>query len=507
MRMGQRLLAVALVGVLMTLAVVATALVTVNDLSVVNRDMARVSLALSHHKTADELHDALRADVMRAHLVGSGQLAASPEAVRKETHRHAARLRDQLEAAASVELAPDLKTALRRLRPIQQAYIVTAERAVESALSPKGLAPGAQTDYEAAFLFLVPEQASMTKRLLMETGRMERAAEVERNEAERTIVVAAVVALAGWLGLAGWQHRSMRRLQAALVREADQRSAADLLQRSLLPSRLPRVSGVELAARSVPGNARNRVGGDWYDAITLPTGQVLLVVGDVVGHDLPAATVMSQLRNSVRAYALEDSSPASVLTRVNRTAYLLGTSDLATCICILLDPGTRAGKWASAGHPPPLFASADGSRRLLVGEPGPPLGVTSPADYPEHRLLLEYGDTLLLYSDGLVERRGVPIDVGMSTLERLTQSHMPAEQMCEHLLAAMLNNGTNPDDVTCLLAQVTPSTVGYSSRPHVGADEPSDRVRLRPATAPAAALRRTAGHMVGRPPTDSSHTG
>jgi serine phosphatase RsbU (regulator of sigma subunit) len=464
-QVGRRLLVLALVGVLMTLSVVATALLSVRDMNAVNRELARVSSALNHHKTADEMHDALRADVARAQLAGSGQLTVPGSVVRRETHRHAARFRAELEAVSSVDLPVALQTALRRLRPTQEIYVVTAERTVASALSPTGLTAGAQTDYEAAFAFLVPEQNRMTQRLLAATQQAQRAATAQRRQAEGTIGVAAVIALAGWLALAGWQHRSTRRLHAALIREADHRATADLLQRSLLPSELPRVAGAKLAAHSVPGNARNRVGGDWYDAINLPTGEVLLVVGDVVGHDLPAATVMGQLRNGLRAYALEDASPASVLTRVNRAAHLLDTSDLATCICVRLDPVTLVATWASAGHPPPLLAGADRPRRrMLTGEPGPPLGVTAPAAYPEHHLQLHSGDTLLLYSDGLVERRGVPIDVGMAALETLALERMAPEEMCERLLTAMLHNGANPDDVTCLLLHVEAGPSGTPDR-------------------------------------------
>ncbi len=452
--MRQRWLVLGLLGVVMTLAVVGTALVTLRQVIAINSELAQVSRALHHHKTADEMHDALRADVARAELVGMGQSPVSAGQIRREAGRHATRFRRQLEAAAVLDLPRSLETELARIRPIQETYIVTAEAMAAAALSPRGVTPGAQTDYEAAYRFLVPEQNHLTARLVATTAQVERAAGDQRDQAERTMAVATSVALVGWLALVTWHRRSTRRLQGALVREAEHRSAADLLQRSLLPLHLPRVSGALLAARSVPGSARNRVGGDWYDAIHLPTGEVVLAVGDVVGHDLPAASVMGQLRNSLRAYAVEDASPASVLTRVNRAAHLLHTSDLATCICVVLDPETMMATWASAGHPPPLVTYPDNTRRLLEGEPGPPLGVMAATRYPEHSITMTAGDTMLLYSDGLVERRGLALGEGLAALQNVPVAHDDPERMCEQLLMSMVPENDNQDDVTCLLIQV-----------------------------------------------------
>src|SRR3990170_2621777 len=239
--MGQRLLVLVLLGVMMTLALVGSALFSVSRVSAVNRELVQVTGALRHHKTADEMHDALRADVARAELVSMGRSLVSAASVRRDTSRHAHRFRAALEAAGALELPAPLTRAFSRLRSVQEVYIKTAEAMVASALSPGGIAPGAQSDYEAAFLFLVPDQNRLTRRLVATTERVERAAAVQRSEAERTIFLAAAAALAGWVGLAVWHHRSMRGLQGALVREAEQRSAADVLQRSLLPLRLPRV--------------------------------------------------------------------------------------------------------------------------------------------------------------------------------------------------------------------------------------------------------------------------
>jgi serine phosphatase RsbU (regulator of sigma subunit) len=467
--MGRRLLALGLLGVLLTLALVGSALKTVRDVSDVNTELLSVSRALNHHKTAEEMHDALRADVARAQLVGSGVAVAPPSSVRRDTRRDAARCRAALDEVEEVALPAPLETRLSALRVTQNVYILTAEQVVASALSPKGATAFALADYEAAFKSLVPELRRVTQRLMALMTRVQAVAVTQREQAERTVILVAVGLVAGWLALAGWLRRSMRHLQAALVREADHRAAAELLQVSLLPTHLPHVPGARLTARSMPGIANHRVGGDWYDALHLPTGELCLVVGDVVGHDLPAAAVMGQLRNALRAYVLESSSPASVLARVNRAAYLLETSDLATCVVVVLDSSTMSAYWASAGHPPPLVVCTDGSSRLLDGEPGPPLGVIAPADYPQHEVRLHPGDTLLLYSDGLVERRAVPLAMGLSALETIHIPDTEPEAMCDHLLQVMLVDGANLDDVTCLLFRVdndpTATTLGDMPTP------------------------------------------
>ncbi len=454
MRIGPRLLVLVAVGVAMTLAVMATALVLVHEVTEVNQQLARVSIALNHHKTAEEMDDALRSDVARAQLVGAGRLDALGETIQHDASVHADRYLDAVQAVSEVRLPPRLENRLKALRPTQDAYIRTARRLVTSALSAKGLRPGAATDYEVAFDTLETQQHSVTELLMGVTSRLQANAADLRNRAKDTIGVTAAAALIGWLALAAWHLRSLRQLRAALSREAEHRAEADLLQSSMLPEKLPDVKGARLAARSVPGNARHRIGGDWYDATRLPTGALLLVVGDVVGHDLPAAVVMGQLRNALRAYALEDPSPASVLARVNRAALLLESSDFATCAVVVFDPATMRASWASAGHPPPLLTSIDRHPSLLDGEAGPPLGVVSVVEYSEQQLTLRAGDSLLLYTDGLVERRGVPIDVGLSMLSSIAVPQADPEDMCEHLLSIMLSYGSNQDDVTCLLMQV-----------------------------------------------------
>ncbi|MGH3316157.1 MAG: PP2C family protein-serine/threonine phosphatase, partial [Nocardioidaceae bacterium] len=184
-----------------------------------------------------------------------------------------------------------------------------------------------------------------------------------------------------------------------------------------------------------------------------PGGEIGLVVGDVVGHDLPAATAMGQLRNTLRAYALENASPAAVLERVNRAADMLQVADMATCVYAVLDPKNLTVRWASAGHLPPLVTSPSGGGRLLRAEPGPPLGVLPDARFHDERLRLQRGEALVLYTDGLVERRGEPIDTGLAALEEAPRPQPGPQAMCDELLHALLGDAVPGDDVTLLLLQ------------------------------------------------------
>ncbi len=450
--MRKRLLLLGLLGILMTLVVAGAAVVSLRDVSAVNRELALVTRVMYFHQDADMMHDALRADVARAQLAGLGHAGYPASEIRREARRHATRLRRDLRAIDALRLPPRLEAVIAGLRAQQQNYVRTAEAMVDTALTGRANdVVQAQAIYEVAFRELVPALARATRQLMSTSEEVKHTAAVEKAEAERVIAIATIVALGGWVGLVAWHHRSMGRLHGALVREAEQRSAAEVLQRSLLPTHLPDVPGVQLAARSVPGSSDQQVGGDWYDVLSLPTGEVCLVVGDVVGHDLPAAAMMGQVRNALRAYALEDPDPTTILGRVNRAACLLDAPDLTTCVCVVLDPVTMTVEWASAGHLPPLVLSAARGGRLLRGEPGPPLGVEPATVYHRHIARLEAGDTLLLYTDGLVERRGVTIDVGLAALQNLTIEATGPEDVCDRVLQELAYDSTERDDVTCLV--------------------------------------------------------
>ena len=146
------------------------------------------------------------------------------------------------------------------------------------------------------------------------------------------------------------------------------------LQRSLLPERVPEIPGVLLAARYVPATADAEVGGDWYDVVPLPDGRVGVGIGDVAGHGLRAASAMGQLRMALRAYAVEESSPAAVVGRLRQLVALLAHTEMATLLYLVFDPETVSVTFANAGHPPPLLIGDDGSAAFLESVPAPPLG-------------------------------------------------------------------------------------------------------------------------------------
>jgi serine phosphatase RsbU (regulator of sigma subunit) len=193
-------------------------------------------------------------------------------------------------------------------------------------------------------------------------------------------------------------------------------AVAETLQRSLLPERLPEVPGLDVAARYVAGSADAQVGGDWYDVIALRDGHAGIAIGDVVGHGLDAAARMARLQNALRAYALEGLRPSLVLERMNGFAREVAGGPMATLLYGVVDPEEGQLRMASAGHPPPLVIAADGETAYAEGPAGSPLGVVPFPTYEEATVSLGPGSTVLLYTDGLVERPEAPLEEGLSWL-------------------------------------------------------------------------------------------
>ena len=232
-----------------------------------------------------------------------------------------------------------------------------------------------------------------------------------------------------------------------------QQGIAEELQRSLLPQSLPLVPGLSMAARYFAGGAGTQVGGDWYDTIPLPGGRIALVIGDVAGRGVAAAAMMGQLRSALRAYALDGSSPASVLERLNRFLLSLSWDSMATALVMLLEPPTGRIVYANAGHPPPLVLGADGVARTLQETLSVPLGALDVAGYGEGSAVLEPGATLVLYTDGLVEQRDELIDRGIERLETaLVEGPADPEVLCERIVRQTIGGEAN-DDVTLLVVQ------------------------------------------------------
>jgi PAS domain S-box-containing protein len=233
-----------------------------------------------------------------------------------------------------------------------------------------------------------------------------------------------------------------------------ERATAEVLQRSLLPKRVPVVTGVSTAARYLPGGESERVGGDWYEVFRLPDGTVLLAIGDVVGHGLSAASSTGMLRAGIQLCSLEGLSPEETLDELNRWFFSLPDADMVTMTVALYDPDTRALRFASAGHPPPLRIRANGKAAFLKGALAPPLRSASSVRYRARNTRLLAGDMLVLYTDGLVERRGESVDVGLRRLRDAARSGPDGlEALADHVLARVLPESGPADDVALLLVR------------------------------------------------------
>jgi serine phosphatase RsbU (regulator of sigma subunit)/anti-sigma regulatory factor (Ser/Thr protein kinase) len=260
------------------------------------------------------------------------------------------------------------------------------------------------------------------------------------------------------------------RLSAALERE---REVAVALQRSLLPGSLPDVAGVETAARYLP--ARAEVGGDWYDVIELPRGLLGIVIGDVVGHGLRAAALMGRLRTALHAYALQGIGPGRTLELVDRFVQSLSEDAMATAAYAVFDPETGAVRFATAGHLPPILIAKGGSRTVDITHAAP-LGAFAYSSYPEHELTLSEGDMLLLYTDGLVERRGQSISDGIAELLRVVRTAASADDACLRAMVALVPPEGVDDDVAVVAVRST--AIPAELRLELGAD-PSVLTRVR----------------------------
>lgn len=227
---------------------------------------------------------------------------------------------------------------------------------------------------------------------------------------------------------------------------------AETLQRSLLPQTLPSLPGVALAGRYLPAASEAEVGGDWYDAIGLSGGRVLLVMGDVSGKGLAAASMLGALRSAIRAYALEGHAPAQIADRLNTFVLAEPSREhMATLVLAVFDPVDAELSYVNAGHPPPLALSAEGTPQFLDGARSVPLGVLPFPGYQEETVTLESGGALVLYTDGLVERRAENLDRGLDRLSvAASEGPLETEALCDRLLRAVLPSGATNDDVALL---------------------------------------------------------
>ncbi|MGW6534552.1 SpoIIE family protein phosphatase [Streptomyces sp. NPDC055051] len=258
------------------------------------------------------------------------------------------------------------------------------------------------------------------------------------------------------LGLAAIVAQSLQR--AILFDE--ERELATGLQETMLPRRIPEITGGEIAVRYHAAWSGRQVGGDWYDVIALPRGRVGIVVGDVQGHDTHAAAIMGQLRIALRAYAGEGHAPSTVLARASRFLAELDTNRFATCTYAQVDLSSGTVRAVRAGHLGPLIRHTDGR----VGQPklrgGLPLGLATvfgEEEFPETRLDLVPGETLVLCTDGLVEQPGTDIAAGLAALSEAVSSGPPqAEALADHLSETLWERWGSGDDVALLVLRRSP---------------------------------------------------
>jgi phosphoserine phosphatase RsbU/P len=247
----------------------------------------------------------------------------------------------------------------------------------------------------------------------------------------------------------------------------DDTLAAVALQRSLLPTALPAVPGLGLAARYVAGSGA--VGGDWYDVFVLPNGKLGVVVGDVAGSGLEAAVIMGRMRSALRAYVLETPDPATALRMLDRKIQYFEPNAMATVLYGLYTPGTGDFTVSSAGHLPPVLAAPGGQAGLLPLRPDPPIGT---ADDPQRRsatFFIPPGALLCCYTDGLVERRGQVLDQGMDTLAATlgkliavgpgATTEAVAEDACAEIMRALVGSTAAQDDIAVLVLSRPPGTL------------------------------------------------
>ncbi len=246
--------------------------------------------------------------------------------------------------------------------------------------------------------------------------------------------------------------RLARMLTETTQRADRERANALVLQRGILPPPPPRVPGATVAVRYRPGAAEVEVGGDWYDFMQLPCGDVGIAIGDVVGHDLEAAARMGQARSALRAYATEGHSPAAVMERLNRLLSQTDPEFIGTCCYLQFSPHNDTATVVSAGHPPPLLIDSTGKSSPVELAANLPLGVDPGTAYDATRLEFTDGETLVLFTDGLVESRTLPLEAGLVRLTQIPPSTATGglERLADRLLELM-PVGRTDDDVTLLL--------------------------------------------------------
>jgi len=235
---------------------------------------------------------------------------------------------------------------------------------------------------------------------------------------------------------------------------SSERAAATALQRSLLPGRLPKVAGLEFAARYVAGRDTG-VGGDWYDVFALPGERIGVVIGDVAGSGLNAAVIMGRLRSALRAYALEYSDPGEVLGKLDRKATHFEHHAMATIGYMVVDASGERALLSNAGHPPPVVAGPNQPAEFLDVPVDPPIGFgLATTGRRSREVTLPPGGLIVFYTDGLVESREQLLDDGMARLREAVTVDS-AEGVCAHVMSTMIGTRPAADDIALLTVRRT----------------------------------------------------
>jgi PAS domain S-box-containing protein len=266
------------------------------------------------------------------------------------------------------------------------------------------------------------------------------------------------VELAVDLGRRGASALERARLwQANQQRLEAEHRIVELLQTTIVPDRLPVIAGVQVAAAYRPAEVEVDVGGDWYDAFETTDGRIVVVVGDVAGHGVEAASLMGRVRNALRAYAFEDSDPATVLLRLHRLIRNQDDHAMVTAFVARYEPATSLMSWSRAGHPPPLLVGRDGTTRFLDDVNGAPLG-TMVREYRTATTRLDPGALIVCYTDGLIERRDRILDDGLDWLEEKVREYAgdPLGALCDKLVDDPFVPHPSPDDICVVALRVDP---------------------------------------------------
>ena len=248
------------------------------------------------------------------------------------------------------------------------------------------------------------------------------------------------------------------------VRLSDRsRVVIEAFQRTFLPEVIPFLPGLRVATRYLPAATAVGVGGDWFDTFVRPEGDIVLVIGDVAGHGLPAASLMGKMRNALRAHALMGGTALDILTRADEFHRHFGEGELVTLLVGLLTRDLSAFRYVSAGHPPPLVVGPGGAAFAADHGANPPLGLPQPPAFVEAEVAMPPGTSVLLYTDGLIERRDESLDAGLerlrSTGEQVLQGTALNDEIAD-LLGRLIDGPRPADDVALMLLHrdATPAT-------------------------------------------------